>query len=238
MAKRRVHEADVQVFKALPEGLRLQLHWEVFSPSLLQHPFFHHCRESGEEGVLALCHDAMSEISLSIHQELFRYEEQASQTYLAISGVVEYYHGKSETSQLELHLEYNNWFVEVALWLKWVHRGRVSAITPCEFIALDTARFRKIMTRQESLVSVSRKYATLYWELVVEKGPDHPADVWCDFDTTQEMVHKAFAELPDEENAKATQTDGTLRVSRSWTPPYMKATWNEFWKRLRRHGTA
>jgi hypothetical protein len=239
MAKRRVHEDDIQVFKALPESLRLQLHWEVFHPCVVPHPFFHHFCESDEPAMVELCHYAMAELSLGTVQELFVFEQQASLVFFCLSGELEYFHGADESNGAEIGA--GSWLVEVVLWLKWEHRGRVTAVTPCEFVTIDASRFRKIVSRHCAQIVTCRSYAKLYRQFVVDQGPTHPADVWCDFDLTQEMVHKAFEEIEGQEPEGGypgkVGSSKILRMWRSWTPPSMISALRQLNKRLARHNT-
>jgi len=70
---KKLHECDVVLFKNLPEDLLQRLHSEVYGPVIAMHPLFGHLQGKEDSMMLGICHLAMSERSLVIGEELFRY---------------------------------------------------------------------------------------------------------------------------------------------------------------------
>merc|ERR1712228_6705 len=91
-------------------------------------------------------------------------------------------------------------------------------MAPCEFVALEASTFRKLISRRLQVLGTFREYARLYQQMLLSKGSDHHADIWCDFDETQLMAQKAF-ELSIEIVEDDQNPPGKLtRLWRSWSP--------------------
>merc|ERR1712014_4191 len=101
-------------------------------------------------------------------QELFSVGEQGSKMFFCAVGVLEYYHLNDERNGIEAYAGQR--FCEVVIWAKWEHKGRLSSVTPCEFVALDASVCRKIISRRPHLLGAFRDYAKRYKQLMLEKG--------------------------------------------------------------------
>mmetsp|Transcript_112505 Transcript_112505/g.223595 ORF Transcript_112505/g.223595 Transcript_112505/m.223595 type:complete len:749 (+) Transcript_112505:130-2376(+) len=212
-SKKRVHEDDVQAFKVLPDSLRMQLHWEVYSFRLTPHPLFHHYGEVEQHGMFELCHRAMSEEHVGTCQDLFALGGKATKVYVLLSGLLEYYLSSCESGTVEVGE--GSYICEVVLWVQWLHRGRLSAMTSCEFVVLDASRFRKVTSRLPSVLGACKDYAKSYREKVVALGADHPTDLYYDFDKSQEMAQNAFGK----QDVVFEPPKSKLRkLWRSWSP--------------------
>jgi len=211
-SRKRVHEQEIEILKVLPESLRVQLHWEVYEPVLRPHPFFFNSLEVDEGGVLDICHHALSEMSLGSSQELFTPCQPATKMYFVVSGVLEYFHGSSDTEMAEISR--GQWCVEAALWIKWDHEGRLAAVSHCELVVLDASTFRKFMTYRTGLMRCSQEYARLFKERVDSGNIDRPLDVWFDHDATTEMAQLSFGKL----RGLMEQQDRSVAPRRKWRP--------------------
>jgi len=200
MSKRHVQEDDVRIFKVLPESMRVQLHWETYEPILAPHPLFNHIGEANRLCILEICHCAMSETVLPISMELFSMGHEGTSMFFVKHGVVEYFHGISE----EDHVEFSagRWFCEPVLWARWEYHGRATALTQVGLVKLDANAFRKIVFRIGGVVHRSCSiYARSFMRTVLQADAvpipgvacaPEAADVWCNFDLIQSMVHDAF----------------------------------------------
>lgn len=214
MAKRRVHEEDVKVFKVLPEMLRWSLHWEVYSDKLMPHPLFYHIKDVHEEGLFEVCHKAMSEVSLATSIELFVFGQAATKVFFLQSGVIEYHHAQNDAVSDVVEADgsgVHQWFCEAVLWVKWEHRGRASAVSPTEFVALDAQEFRKIASRRADVLKGCQKYAQAYRKRILESSRDHPFDIWNDLDSIQEITQLAFSEV-----VKDIELDPAGKLKKRW----------------------
>jgi len=243
MAKKRVHEEDIQVFKVLPETLRLQLHWEVYIPTLLPHPFFHHLCEVDEKTVLDVCHHAMAEHYLGTSQELFTSGKECIKMFFTLQGVMEYSVGMTrEAAPVELSEDMpSRWFCEPCLWVKWEHRGSLTAVTPCEFATLQARKFHKIVCTRLDVLGACQIYAQRFLEKMLERGLDKVTDLLCEFDEVQEAAQQAFENVEQEiENSPHRSGRGKKlnRPWRSWSPSIFKNVHTNWRCRARRSNSA
>lgn len=226
MAKRRVHEEDIQVFKVLPETLRLQLHWEVHMPTLLPHPFFHHLSEVDEVSLLDICHHAMAEQYLGTSQELFASGKECHKMFFTMQGVLEYSVGNSRDSQpVELSDDMpSRWLCEPCLWVKWEHRGSLTGVTPCELVSLQARKFQTIMSSRTEVLGACQVYAAKFRDKMLERGMAKVTDIWCDFDEAQELAQQAFehVESMNESPQRCAGSGKLQRPWRSWSPSIFK----------------
>mmetsp|Transcript_55020 Transcript_55020/g.128696 ORF Transcript_55020/g.128696 Transcript_55020/m.128696 type:complete len:785 (+) Transcript_55020:62-2416(+) len=196
VAKSRVHEVDVHVFKAMPETLLVHLHYEAFMPVLLRHPFFSTLMQVDENALANLCHSATNERPLSLGQELFTYGTQATATYFTISGMMEYHRAGDEDGEVHLISEATSILCEMSLWLQWEHRGRMSASTPSELLCLDSELACCILRQTECLQSVQR-YAQQFLEDIIAQHVcmGDLSDVWLDIESAADRAQQAFEEV-------------------------------------------
>jgi len=192
--KRRIHESDIAVFSALPENLRAQLHWEVYSARISWHPFFHHFCQADIWGVFELCHRAMSEMSMPAHKELFAVDEKAEKVWLILAGYFEYFPDNNESCAEEVTA--NSWVCEVALWLQWTHKGRLSASTNCELVSLEASQFRKIAALSPTALPACCEYAKRYRDFILTDIPARSSkEIWYSFDALQELAQTSFSNV-------------------------------------------
>jgi len=207
MARRRVHSSDIATFKVLPLTLMHQVHWELYGPSLITHPLLHHIHETDSDALIQICHKAMSECSLTSAHELFTEHTEATAMYFMIAGSVEYVSGpeisqaflinSTKTPRENAALPESRtqlWFSEAVLWIRWQHLGRLRAISPCEFMALNASSFRRVIANQPSVFKHCQDYAERFRSHMLSLTSDYEKDMWNDFDELQEMAHLAFAD--------------------------------------------
>mmetsp|Transcript_27724 Transcript_27724/g.52163 ORF Transcript_27724/g.52163 Transcript_27724/m.52163 type:complete len:734 (+) Transcript_27724:3-2204(+) len=226
----RVHEKEVDVFKVLPESLRLQLHWEVYVPVLSHHSFFFHCAELFELFVLELCQSAVHEKSLMTGQELFRQNDEANEMYICISGSLGYYQGQVDIRTSLVNQD--DWCCEVSLWLVWAYQGQLAALTHAEMVALDARFFRKIVSQSIALFDLCKSYALAFQERLSHLSNTESLDVLCDHDSTLEMSQHAFESVRQQQQDDAKDVFAEKPSLRTWhtlslvhmsTPPALQS---------------
>lgn len=190
----RVHQEDIDVFRVLPEPLRLQVYWEVYVPILSAHPFFGLCSEHFETFVLRFCFGALHEQSAITGQELFNHDQEAKHMLFVMSGTLEYCQGLTDIQIDAVNAE--EWCSEVAIWLKWAHEGRLSAMSHSELVLLDANVFRKFVS-QASLVlfEICKVYAMSFQEHALNPGNDVSLDIFCGHASALERTQNAFASV-------------------------------------------
>jgi len=194
--KKSVHENDIAVFKILPETLRCQLHREVYEPVVLWHPYFFHFGENDGRGLSEICHTACSEEALIVRQEVFNYGERASKMWFVVCGEMEYHFG--QTDSYPSGVGEHEWVCEVVLWLKWEHRGRLTASTSCELVAVDAVQFRTVVSRRKPAFCQSHAYARMFYHKILEIANESYLEFsdlsFSNFDDVQTLVQKAYDE--------------------------------------------
>jgi CRP-like cAMP-binding protein len=213
MAKRRVHEQDVQIFKLLPESLRQELRWEVHIPVLMQHPLFKMAYEIEDSFLHEVCHAAMFEVSLGRSEELFHFEQEAKFVYFLKAGTWQYIRqrkaisgrkatlnmsspssdnlmtlGEEEPEPLEING--TRCVCEAALWLEWTLQGAMVAVTPCESTSLNVQKFQQLAGRRrcDGIFMALREYATRYREKLQNAEDWTVAELGFDAADLDEMV--------------------------------------------------
>lgn len=224
MGRRRVHEDDIKMFKALPEKLLLQVHWEVFGPRVMPHPFFHHIHLGDDMAIFDICHRAMSERPQSASQDLFTPGQEAKHMFFTVSGIWEYFRSWTDRQPLELdgHAQ-EYWFCEMVLWLKWEHRGRLAASNDCECVALDAAKFRLILCRKPTLYLMGHHYARMYKLRVIEVLDEHDELVEVlppAFDWTKEASQQCYEYAYGEVSPTSDEARPPWQLIRSFSPHF------------------
>jgi len=171
--QRRLHESDIQAFKSMPENLRMYLHYETFQPTLSEHPLFEQVHCVDKTGFMNVCHFAMSQVFVQVAADAIVYGMQAEAMHFVLSGHLLYHHGKHEGERIVL--EAGSFVCEMAIWLQWIHCGRLNAQMPCEFVRLDAKMFREIISQTIAL-EMCQTYAHRYVASLSEV--DHPSDLW------------------------------------------------------------
>mmetsp|Transcript_33838 Transcript_33838/g.79089 ORF Transcript_33838/g.79089 Transcript_33838/m.79089 type:complete len:1025 (-) Transcript_33838:130-3204(-) len=192
--KRALHEQDVAFFKLMPDSLRVSLHVEMFLPLLMQTTFFISLQHTDAYTLVRICHVAMTEKSLSMNQELFSYCELALGMYFTIAGTASYFKALSESNPIGVGPRAT--VSSVALWIQWQHRGRLVARSNCEFVLLDSAQFRSVVS-QHPCANYCKIYAEIYRDTIVQEhsrldGDLH--DMWNNFQVDVDIVRQAQEE--------------------------------------------
>lgn len=190
--RKRVHETDVAAFGGMPDSLRIDLHTEVYSPLLTQHPFFYYLNTIDVETVKSICHTAMSESSLLIKGSLFTGGQKAEYMYFVRGGNLEYFRNNHHRAN---KLRADDYLCEMVLWFKWEHRGRLVATAQSELVNMNAEAFRVAVSKSVEFQKC-RSYAHLYAKAVVDANSncveDRLSDVWGHSDITQEISEQAF----------------------------------------------
>lgn len=138
--KHKPNESDVEMLVRLSEPLRMELHYEVYSPCLTKHPFFLHYSSMNLLAMQRLCHTALKTQHLSADDILFSRGEAAKCMYFVLSGCLEYVqtinYNHSSHELLPGH-----WACEMCLWTPWEHRGQMRAATSTSLLCLDSGAF-------------------------------------------------------------------------------------------------
>jgi hypothetical protein len=135
----------VDLLAVVSEQLRLEMHFEMYSEVYRYHPFFEQCMAVCATVMRRLCHLATSTLLLDPGDVLFSKGEAPAEPkmFFFFSGTLEYTTAAGDVVVLGAR----QWIAEPVLWLQWVHRGQLKAITDVKVAKLDGRRFQDIMER-------------------------------------------------------------------------------------------
>lgn len=156
---KRVHEPEVMLLGLLPRSLKERMHAEMYQPILLQHPLMDVLGSIDEFGLNRICHLAMSMETLSTGQDLFTYGKDAEQVYFVIAGQLLYFEGVVVRSHMRVEVAEGSWVCDQALWMRWMHRGLMTAGMPCELALLNCDIFRQIVQHRPVMKDLCCKLA-------------------------------------------------------------------------------
>lgn len=150
-------EKDVQLLHLVSDGLRQDLHFEMFATSLDQHPFFFRYREECPQAVRRVCHLCVSELHSTAGEVIFNMGESVEhpKMYIVTEGFLEY-HKNDETQHL---VSERSWLVEMCLWVPWMHTGNLKAGTSCVLLQIDATDFQSTVSRFRHPLFDPRDYA-------------------------------------------------------------------------------
>lgn len=203
------HEQDVTILEHLPEGLRLDLHTEVYMPVLVPHPlFWHHFHCVKDHSLARVCDEAMRESYVSEAEKLFDYGADATSMYFFARGDCKYIKGSDLKKATVTDVPDKSQFSEAALWVNWRHKGSIASRGGYEVVELDARIYQAIIAAHSAAIYISR-YARLYLAQMMLLSEPDLSDLNTDMDTALEMAHVAF------ENASVHRTDRVnRRISR------------------------
>merc|ERR1719512_544708 len=117
-----IHEDVVQITKLVTEPLRVELHFEIYSPSLATHPFFSQFMSTCPYVTKRICHSAMSTMLVGTGDIIFHAGEIPTKPrmYIISTDVLKYMlFGQERASPVSA----GSWISEAVLWVAWTHRG-------------------------------------------------------------------------------------------------------------------
>jgi len=147
VASRYIGESSVELMQLVSIPLQIELHFEMYLPSLSLHPFFHKYNQECPHVMREICHSATATLGVGHGDVIFNAGERPSKPkmYVLRSGTCEYIH---VTGKVTTVFE-DNWLCENVLWIDWMHKGVLKAKTECQLVQLDAQSFQGIVTRFE-----------------------------------------------------------------------------------------
>jgi len=104
---------------------------------------------------------------------LFHAGEQASGLYRMTSGQARYA-WTSAAGQLEMnYVKEKLWLAEAALWVSWVHVGRLQALQECNVFHLDASKFRELVKFYPTQLPYLKQFARRVLERLADGSQDN-----------------------------------------------------------------
>eukprot|EP00927_Polykrikos_kofoidii_P044169 TRINITY_DN38210_c0_g1_i1.p1 TRINITY_DN38210_c0_g1~~TRINITY_DN38210_c0_g1_i1.p1 ORF type:complete len:833 (-),score=86.94 TRINITY_DN38210_c0_g1_i1:538-3036(-) len=166
--RKACNERDIEVLAQLSGPLRMELHFEVYSPHLVKHPFFCFYSRVSLPGMQKLSHTALTSIDMASDDVLFNDGEIAKAMYFCSRGRLEYVQTGKELKNVSV----GQWVSEMVLWTPWEHKGQAcSGIETC-LLALDAAKFRAAVVQHKSGVLETGEYAVRIVDMLTAASGD------------------------------------------------------------------
>jgi hypothetical protein len=170
--KRNAPESSIELLMIISDPLRSELHYEVYSPILLVHPFFKCYAEIQTVALRKICHLAIGRLSFGTGDIVFTDGESPAvpRMYLVVKGkllyVQEHYQDATFRSEAERKtiVEKQDWLSEAVLWTEWTHVGTLKAGVDVQLLTLDAQKFLNVAVKFPSLEV--KTYATGFIELL------------------------------------------------------------------------
>jgi len=180
----RIHMSHLAPINTLPPPLLHDLKLEVFSPAILNHPFFYVADSIDREMSNRICDTAVSEHSWARDDRVFEQGEEGTGMFFVAAGTLSYL--RADGIQM---LEKGTWIAEPALWIEgWEYRGSLRADTLCECMKVDVVAFREAIKdlacaeQSQELEHFVQMYASTFVRFNPSEDSDAPlllyTDLW------------------------------------------------------------
>lgn len=138
-----MEESNVDLLGFVSEPLRIDLHFELYSPVLEVHPFFMRYIQECPQVMRKVCHRAMAMTVVTTGDTIFDIGEIRSdpKMYFLCSGTMQYVSISGTVSEVEAI----QWIAEASLWTHWMHIGVLTATSECRLVVLDSTKFQDIV---------------------------------------------------------------------------------------------
>mmetsp|Transcript_15596 Transcript_15596/g.35798 ORF Transcript_15596/g.35798 Transcript_15596/m.35798 type:complete len:775 (-) Transcript_15596:69-2393(-) len=160
-----INEKDVQLFKFLSEPLRMELHVEIYSKTLMHHPLFNKFAEMNTVAMRKICHQTLSTTMISLGDCLFSWGETCDQMYFVKHGRLIYTQDKGEYGYNEV-VSNGSWMCEACLWTCWRHLGWAYASTKASLLGLDGSKFLRVIRGCSSPTLQPAIYASAFLSFI------------------------------------------------------------------------
>eukprot|EP00929_Paragymnodinium_shiwhaense_P042549 TRINITY_DN22001_c0_g1_i1.p1 TRINITY_DN22001_c0_g1~~TRINITY_DN22001_c0_g1_i1.p1 ORF type:complete len:986 (+),score=198.89 TRINITY_DN22001_c0_g1_i1:49-3006(+) len=140
-------ESKVTLLQLISEPLLAELHFELHSPVLAEHPFLGRYCEMHPEVMCKVCHRAMAVKPLSAGDVLFTQGEipQEPTMMFVLKGLLEYNKATEEEHEPPAVVKKSQWAAEGTLWTHWMHLGSMRALAESRLLTLKAEQFQDLV---------------------------------------------------------------------------------------------
>jgi len=167
---------DVHLLSLLSSKLRANLCAELYAPILMRgQTFFRACHIVHKNFMQDFCHSAVSDVAAAPGELLFRSGQAVQRALVPLTGPLQYQRDATSQERRTLCHEVRpeQWFCELALWVKWRTHGVLEALGASELVAVSALDFFKVLRKTPELMALATDFsATLSSELRKEELPD------------------------------------------------------------------
>jgi len=207
LAQRPLKVSDIEIFATFPSVLLQKIRTEAHYFVLGKHSLFQCVYNNDRDTFSRVCNTCIVEQSVDRGHDVFKVGEKGAAMYVVNHGKLAYALGMDDLfdptdSQEWLNLKENNLasiissgtvVSEVAVWLDWVHRGRLyGEAVLTDLLCVDTDLFQEVM-RKSVLLKDIRLYARLFALRAIRIGHQgYLDDLWYEEDTIREISFLAL----------------------------------------------
>lgn len=222
--EKRVPEKDVELLRMVSDTLLLELHYEIYAPWVMVHPFFHRCSMVCPKLLRRVCHGCMSTMNLCRGDLLFSAGEAPTvpRMFFCVSGWLYYKRGyrdlpatdevetdnedqgedpavMNKYSSMSRHrtISIADWFCEGAIWTVWIYLGTCQVAEDCQIITVDGPQFAELCNKYQSPTFSPGLYASEFAQQLNAKLPSQITDIGSK-NSCKILVDRAYGE--DEES--------------------------------------
>lgn len=136
-------ESNVELLKLISNPVLVEVHFEIHSRVILEHPFFLSYNEINPAGIRKVCHTAISMLSLHPKDVLFSDLEVPTnpRMFFVVSGSLLYL--QDEVVQA---VDRGIWISEAVLWTKWTHCGMARSKDEVRLLVIDAEHFTETVS--------------------------------------------------------------------------------------------
>merc|ERR1719203_1519110 len=142
-------EGDVDLFGCISEELRVEIHSEMYLPSLMLHPFFRFYSRCDHKAVQKATHSAVATRTMPSGERLCYQGEAAvaAQMFFVSGGMLLYLQEGEHCYDAEVQrVKERKWVCEPALWIAgWAHAGSLRAATSTTLLMVNGQALAKIV---------------------------------------------------------------------------------------------
>lgn len=206
--QRNTPEEQIELLAFVSDPLRMELHFELHAPALLQHKFFSRYHEENPKAVQRVCHRAISNKFLSYGDVVFTEGEVPTDAHMffVVRGVLTYsMEDDAINGPSTYKVQVGTDVCEAVLWVQsWFHHGTLRACGDCRLMALEGKAFQEIATQSESSFQV-RHYAVAFIEDL--NRPERTNSDIGQEGLAEELINSAYeAKFLDAEEEQARRT--------------------------------
>lgn len=174
--EKHLHDAaEQELIQVLPQQLSIELRREMWSPTLLVHPYFKTIHLSHSRTERDLCHKAVVEHGVFEDDVVFSVGVACSKMYFPTGGRFKYA-GQSrfavdddssdEDQPHNVIVDIDTWLCEAVLWTSWHHLGDLTALSNGLLVTVDTDLFATVVQEHSSSLEDTVRYARFFVDAI------------------------------------------------------------------------
>jgi len=169
----KVQKKDVLFLSLLSIPLHNELAAELYQSVLTINPLLQRLSKKCNAMLQRLCSTAVKQVSLSTGDILFDVGAEAEGMYLLNQGSMKYKSLSNGTMGAWNPFKSGEWCCEAALWVPWVHCGKLRAFRDSELVMLDSGKFRAAAALHPRHLVWLRNYSKEFCSQLNQRFPEN-----------------------------------------------------------------